>query len=70
MKQFSILGRRYGTGNVTEICQVDTHPQEVVRAAKEQNVFLGLGPRGNKLWARKWESVHYVDNVRMARRQQ
>ncbi len=68
MKQFSILGRRYGTSKVSEICQCDTNPKEIVKAAKAQVVFIGLTPKGSKLWASKYEKVHYVDNVRIARR--
>ena len=56
MRRYSILGRRYGTADLCEIGQCDTNPQAIVDAAKHQR----------KRWTRKYEHVHFIDNVRVA----
>ena len=66
MRRYSILGRRYGTAKQCEICQCDTNPQAIVDAAKQQHVVLAISSSGHKRWSRKYEHVHFIDNVRVA----
>ena len=66
MRRYSILGRRYGTAKLCEIGQCDTNPQAIVDAAKQQHVLLAISSSGRKRRARKYEHVHFIDNVRVA----
>ena len=66
MRHYSILGRRYCTAKQCEICQCDTNPQAIVDAAKQQHVLLAVSSSGRKRRARKYQHVHFIDNMRVA----
>ena len=66
MRRYSILGRRYCTAMHCEIGQCDTNPQAIVDAAKQQHVLLAVSSSGRKRRARKYEHVHFIDNMRVA----
>ena len=60
--RYRIMGQRFGTERVSKICQCDSNPGVIVAAAVEQRIFIGMvGKR--KVFAAKWEHVHFVENI-------
>ena len=62
MKRYAIVGRRYGERGEGVICECDSNPQPLVRAAMMQCVFLGLHGR-KKLFVNKYSDVRVIDRA-------
>jgi hypothetical protein len=60
--KYTILGQRFGTERVGEICQCDSNPGAIVAAAAARRIFIGkVGKR--KVFVAKYEHVHFVENT-------
>jgi hypothetical protein len=62
MKRYSIVGRRYGERGEGVICECDSNPKPLARAAMMQRVFLGLHGR-KKLFVDKYSDVRVIDRT-------
>jgi hypothetical protein len=64
MKRYSILAKEYGSDREVELCQVDAHADEMVRALEAKMLRIGedLTTR-RKSSVPKYTKIRIVENV-------
>ena len=60
MKRYSIMARPYGADHEVEICQCDSHPEELAEGVRLKRIMMQVGDR--KVPIGKYEHVYFVDH--------
>jgi hypothetical protein len=61
MKRYSIMARGRHSDHEVEVCQVDSHPEEVVNAARQKSLMVRLRPGGRRVKVAMYEHLYVID---------